>query len=219
VLTTKENCMTSGKRLALALGIGIVTLLGSLPAAQAQYAAPPPQYAPPPPYYPPPPPPRGVYRGGLLIGFGIGAGDIQASNCGDVCGGAGAGEFHIGAMLNPRLALMGDFWINIHPWTIGGVSGQTIHDINTFALQYWATDQLWVKGGAGFGRMQLQTNDAYSGYTFGDETGFALMGAGGFEVVQSVNFALDLQLRVGHGFYSGGGDVNSFSFLVGFNWY
>ena len=202
--------MTSGKRLALALGIGIVTLLASL-SAEAQYG-------PPPPYYPPPPPAQvGVYRGGLTLGFGVGVGGISASNCDEICGAAGAGEFHIGAMLNPRMALMGDFWVNVHPWTIGGESGQTIHNISTLAVQYWATPQLWLKGGAGFGRMQIQSD--FDGYTFGDETGFAVMGAGGFEIMQAPTFALDLQLRFGHGFYSGGGDVNAFAFMVGFNWY
>jgi hypothetical protein len=227
-VTTKEKtCMTSGKRLALALGIGMVTLLASL-SAQAQYA-PPPQYgsppppygAPPPPYYPPPPPPQyGVYRAGLTLGFGLGAGAVLASNCGDICGAAGAGEFHIGVMLNPRMAVMGDFWLNIHPWSIDGVSGQTLHSISTAAIQYWATPQLWIKGGAGLGRMQIRSDDYYGySYAIGDETGFAVMAAGGFEIMQAPNFALDLQLRFGHGFYSGGGDVNNFAFMVGFNWY
>ena len=53
--------MTSGKRLAVAIGIAMLTAFGSLSAAQAQYA--------PRPYYaPPPPPPRGVYRSGLVFG-------------------------------------------------------------------------------------------------------------------------------------------------------
>ena len=31
--------------------------------------------------------------------------------------------------------------------------------------------------------------------------------------------ALDLQVRFGHGFYTQGGDVNNFGFMVGVNWY
>ena len=45
--------MTSGKRLAFALGIGLITTFASLSAAEAQYG-----------YPPPPPGPRGVYNGG-----------------------------------------------------------------------------------------------------------------------------------------------------------
>ena len=42
---------------------------------------------------------------------------IRPPNCVSVCGGAGMGELHIGGMLNPRLALMGDFWLAARNWT------------------------------------------------------------------------------------------------------
>ena len=67
--------MTSGKPLALAFGIGLLTLFGSLSAAHAQYGAPRP-------YYGAPPPVRGVYRSGLVLGGSLGAGAISSSNCG-----------------------------------------------------------------------------------------------------------------------------------------
>jgi hypothetical protein len=198
--------MTSAKSLALAFGITLATLLSTASSAQAQYG------------YPPPPPPRGYYRHGFLLGFGVGGGGLSASNCGTPCGGGFAGEFHIGGMVNPRLAIMGDFWGVFHPWDLGGgYSATTAHTISTFAVQYWVTPIVWLKGGGGFGRMQLI--DDSGGATLGDETGFAITAAGGVEIVQSANFALDLQLRFGHGFYSGGGDVDNYAFMVGFNWY
>ena len=197
--------MKSAKPLALAFGLFLATLLAGASSAHAQYGY-------------PPPPPRGFYRGGLLLGFGLGGGSISADACGDVCGGGFSGEFHIGGMVNPRLALMGDFWGVFHPWDLGGgYSATTAHSISSFALQYWVTPIVWLKGGIGIGRMQLI--DESGGGTFGDETGLALMGGAGVEVVQIANFALDLQVRLGHGFYSGGGDVNTFAFMVGLNWY
>src|SRR4051794_25934996 len=93
----------------LILGLATIAILGSATVAHAQYQAPPPgYYAPPPRYaYPPPPSPRyGMYRSGLVFGVGLGFGGIAAQDCGDICGPAGAFEFHIGGMLNPRLALM-----------------------------------------------------------------------------------------------------------------
>src|SRR4029077_7766005 len=136
----------------------------------------------------------------------------QASDCVTVCGGAFMGELHVGGMINPRLAIMGDFWLAARGWTDPTFGdGSTIHNIDTAALQYWATDMLWLKGGLGFGRMQL--SDVFGG-RMGDETGFAMMGAVGLEIVQSFNFTLDLQARAGHGFYSQGGDVNNFAFMV-----
>jgi hypothetical protein len=194
--------MTTGKRLVVGIGFALLTALGAAPA-QAQYG------------YPPPPPPRGVYRDGLTFGGSIGAGSISAENCGVYCGGSGMIEGHIGGMLNPRLALMGDFWSAGHPWDNGYGTGTTLHTIYTVAVQYWATDIIWLKGGVGGGNMHL----GYDNAPGSDENGMALMVAGGVELVQSYNFALDLHLRLGHGFYSQGGDVNTVGLMIGVNWY
>jgi hypothetical protein len=196
--------MTSGKRLALALGIGLLTTFASLSAAHAQYGAPRP-------YYGAPPPPRGVYRSGLTFGGSLGVGIISSDGCGDLCGGSGMIEGHIGGMLNPRLALMGDFWGAAHRWNDIYGSGTTYQGIYAIALQYWVTDILWLKGGAGFAQLEV------SGLP--DESGPAILGAIGVEVVQAYNFTLDLQLRLGHGFYDTGPDVNNVGFMVGVNWY
>jgi hypothetical protein len=198
--------MKSAKPLALAFGITLAMLLADIPSAHAQYG------------YPPPPPPRGYYRSGLLLGFGLGGGAISAELCGAACGGGFSGEFHIGGMMNPRLAVMGDVWGIFHPWDEAGFSATTAHTIWTFALQYWVNPIVWLKGGAGIGHMQL-IDESSGGVTFGEETGFAMQGAVGVEVAHAANFALDLQLRLGRGFYSGGGDVNNLAFMVGFNWY
>jgi hypothetical protein len=198
--------MTSGKRLALAIAIGTLTAFGSLSAAQAQYA--------PRPYYAPPAP-HGVYRSGLTFGGSLGLGAISSDGCGPYCGGAFFFEGHIGGMLNPRLALMGDFWGAAHHWDDGYGTGTTYQGLYTLAVQYWATDFFWVKGGAGF----AQLNFGYDGVNNPDENGPGIMAAAGFEVVQAYNFALDLQLRLGHGFYDTGPDVNEVAFMVGVNWY
>ena len=197
--------MTSGKPLALAFGIGLLTLFGSLSAAHAQ------------PYYGAPPPVRGIYRSGIVFGGSLGGGVISADLCGAYCGGAGMLQGHLGGMINPRLALMGDLWGSFHAWDDGIYTGTTYHGIYTFAAQYWVADIVWIKGGIGLGHMQLQYDgDAAA---FGDESGFAAMGAAGVEVVQSYNFTVDIQARLGHGFYTQGGDVNNFGILVGVNWY
>ncbi len=212
--------MIHRKSLTLALGLGIVlaTVLGTAPAAQAQYA---PGY-----YPPPPPPPRGVYRGGLVWGFALGVGGQSMPDCGQVCGAVGMGEFHIGGMIAPRLAVMGDFWQTFRYFSDSNLgNGEAYNGIYTVAAQYWVNDIIWIKGGVGLGHLQISASDYY-GYSIpvDDETGFALMLAAGLEIVQSYNFALDLQIRYGNAVYSppangGGGDTNQFGFMVGFNWY
>ena len=196
--------MKSAKPLALAFGITLATLLANAPRVQAQYG------------YPPPPPPRGMYRGGLTFGGSVGAGSISSQNCGPYCGGAGMIEGHIGGMLNPRLALMGDFWGGFHPWDDGLGTGTTYHGLYTLAAQYWATPILWFKGGLGFSQLQY----GYDGsYNEANESGTGLLLAAGVEVLQSYNFALDLQFRYGRGFYTEGPDVNNVAFMIGLNWY
>jgi hypothetical protein len=218
--------MSHRKTLSLALGLGLVlaTVLGTTGAAQAQYA---------PGYYPPPPPPmqpRGVYRGGIVWGFSLGAGGLALPDCGQVCGAVGMGEFHIGGMIAPRLAIVGDFWEAFRYFSDSNIgSGEIYSGIYTAAAQYWVSDILWIKGGLGVGHNVIDVGGGYY-YTGGyrvridDETAFALMVAAGLEIVQSYNFAIDLQVRYGNAVYTpvssgGDGDASQFGFMVGFNWY
>jgi hypothetical protein len=155
-----------------------------------------------------------MYRSGLVGGVGLGFGGIEATNCGPVCGVAGSFELHLGGMLTPRLAIMGDFWFNLHP--IPDYDATTRHSLYMAALQFWPTDKLWLKGGLGPSTMTVSDN--YSGYG-NAETGFGIMGAGGLELLQAGNFALDAQIRLGRGFYSIGGDVFVWALMIGANWY
>lgn len=217
--------MSHRRTVTFALGVGIVlaAVLGAAPAAEAQYARP--YYYPPPP--PPPPPPRGVYRSGLVWGFSLGMGGLSMPDCGTVCGAVGMGEFHIGGMVSPRLAIMGDFWEagRYYSGDASLGSGEIYNGIYTLAGQYWVNDIIWVKGGIGFGRVVISSDYAdYYNNTVDDESGFAFMLAAGIEIVQSYNFALDLQLRYGNVAYAsrssgGDGDANQFGVMVGFNWY
>jgi hypothetical protein len=213
--------MSHRKNLIVGLGVVLLTVLGSVSIAEAQ-GYPPPYYPPP----PPPPPPHGMYRGGLVYGFSAGVGAVHSSNCGDACGVAGLLEGHLGGMINPRTALMLEIWGADHPWSSGGSSFETINSFFTGAAQYWVNDILWIKGGLGVAELRETFSDYYSyGYytsAVSDITGFALFGAAGVEVLQSYNFALDIQLRIGNGFYSDHGtsfSVQNYALMVGFNWY
>jgi hypothetical protein len=211
--------MIRDSRLSLGIGIATLLVLGSASLAHAQYQAPPPGYYAPPPGYgnPPPPPPygRGMYRDGLIVGLGLGIGGLSATDCGDTCGAAGALEFHIGGMLNPRMALVGDFWFNGR--SIPNSDASAVHSLYTLAIQYWPADIFWLKGGLGGANMHV--GSSVDGFTYGDENGLGLLAAGGIEFLQMGNFALDGQLRFGHGFYSQGGDVNVWALMIGANWY
>jgi hypothetical protein len=213
--------MSHRNNLIVGLAVVLLTVLGSVSVAEAQ-GYPPPYYPPPP---PPPPPPRGVYRAGLVFGFAGGVGGIASSNCGDACGVAGVGEAHLGGMISPRAALMFEIWGADHPWSSGGSSFETINTFFTGAAQYWVNDIIWIKGGLGLAELREDFSVPYASYyrsTASDTTGFALFGAAGIEVLQSYNFALDIQLRIGNGFYSSNGSsfsAQNYALMVGFNWY
>jgi hypothetical protein len=213
--------MSHRKNLIVGLGVVLLTVLGSVSIAEAQ-GYPPPYYPP-----PPPPPPRGVYRSGLVFGLsgGVGAVHLDVNGCGDACGVAGSLEGHIGGMISPRAAVLFEIWGADHPWSSGGSSFETINTFFTGALQYWVSDIVWIKGGLGVAELRETVDDYYNGAystAVNDITGFALFGAVGVEVLQSYNFALDLQFRIGNGFYSQDGDsfsAQNYAFMVGFNWY
>jgi hypothetical protein len=150
---------------------------------------------------------------------------LDVDGCGDACGAAGVAEGHIGGMISPRAAVMLEIWGADHPWSAGGNSFETINTFFTGALQYWVNDIVWIKGGLGVGELRETVNDNYNGYytdTANDVTGFALFGAAGVEVLQTYNFALDIQARIGSGFYSQDNvsfSAQNYALMVGFNWY
>jgi len=197
----------------------VTTLLLALgaPAALAQPGGappppPPPGYGPPPPYGPPPAPPPGIQRQGFIVGFSIGGGAMMV-NCDGCDSQSGvAFDLHLGGMINPTLAIV---------WDGSGVAHTEsnftlVNAINTVALQYWATPQLWVKGGVGIGRLSVSDEN---GQTIAQsDTAGAAMGAVGFEVMQGQSFALDLSLRVVPVFYDGDTVTNT-ALNIGFNWY
>ncbi len=150
------------------------------------------------PYGPPPDP----TRRGLTLGFGVGLGamdsDSNLTECID-CNYdplALAFDFHIGAMLSPNMALVGEvFW---HAQNIDSDGFNWLSQTMLVgALQFWLTPQLWIKGGLGVTSLNTHFDD---GYEFDDDTidtGFAVLGAVGFELLHSPWFAIDLQVQAG----------------------
>ena len=192
------------------LGITAAVLIGSSSQASAQYYGRPRYYAQPA-YYPP-----STYRNGLVLGAAIGVGGLTADQCGDLCGSGLSLEGHIGGMVNPRMAIVFDAWTVIHP--TNSFNGSTTDTIYSGALQFWAAPMVWFKGGIGLGNTTVSNNDLN---TIQGATALALMGAVGVEILQNGPFALDLQGRVGHTFFSDsdGGPITNYAFMVGFNWY
>jgi hypothetical protein len=190
------------------------------PAADAQpgagyYAEPPPPA--PVPYAAPPPP----VRHGLTLGFDLGIGSMDAESGPLRCDGcesdpaAGTVGFWVGAMINPRFALM------FH----GSITGQALDEfgdetlINSTALlaaKLWLSPRLWLKAGLGFASLTI--SDPVGDEQL-DEGGAGMLGIG-FEAVHSRNFSLDVSLTATSSSYEAIDDtITSGTLNLGFNWY
>jgi hypothetical protein len=217
--------MMRALRLAPAMVAGAL-LCSLVSSAQAQPGGPPP---PPPPsggYYGPPPVENagGFFnRRGLAIGFGFGIGGMSAESGPIECTGcdyepaAGGVDFHIGAMINPRLALLFEVW---GTGQAVDAEGRTVlvQTMLMGAIQYWLTPQLWLKGGLGASQLSYSIDDGYETNSSEIDSGGGVMGAIGYEVMSGRKFAIDLQLRVGRGTYERISEQAG-TFSVGFNWF
>jgi hypothetical protein len=184
--------------LALACTLGAAAAAGAQPAAQAP-----------------------APRDGMLIGFGIGAGEIscEGDGCNDFTE-AGGVEFHIGGMLTPRLALMFDLWVMGHTHDNLTIT----HTIATGAVRYWVVPRLWLQGGLGGASAAYRWDGVFVNLEDRTETVPGVMIGAGYEVAASRTFAIDLQFRAGTGFYGeedGRADLQAHNVWlgVGFTWF
>lgn len=187
--------------------------------------------------YGPPPPaplPGGFHNrmGRLAWGFSLGlgnmsdrGGDIDCLNC-DYSPLAGEGSVHIGGFISPRLAILGEGQVNVQTLANDSFTGDTTtlsQAALVLAVQYWATPQLWLKGGLGVA--SLQVDRSYYGDGFVDESsvpengGAVLLGVG-YELLSARAFSVDLQGRILVGSYEGlDNQITASSIGVGINWF
>lgn len=202
----------------------VTAAVGTAAAQPGGYGPPPPGYGPPPPapYYGPPPV---AERRGLAIGFGFGIGGMEAESGPLRCDGcdfdpiAGGIDFHIGAMINPRMAIL--FELQGTGQTLDDQGFETLTQVMLMgAVQYWATPQLWVKGALGTSHLGISYDDGYQSDSAELDSGLGVMGAVGYELLSSPQFAIDLSLRLSSARYDGLDDsIHSGLVGVGFNWY
>jgi hypothetical protein len=205
--------------------LAALAVLAAPSSAGAQPGGPPP----PPPgygggygggYYGPPP-----ARQGLTLGFGLGLGGMDSDSSLTECFDCNYDplalgfDLHIGGMVNPQLAILGELF-----WQAQSIDADGFNWISQTMLmaaaQLWLTPQFWVKGGLGFASLDSHYDDGFVAEDDSIDTGLAVMGAAGFEVLSSPWFAIDLQLRLASGSYDGVDEqVNTGMLGIGFNWY
>lgn len=159
-------------------------------------------------------------RGGATFGLDLGFGRLGCSDRYDNdCGGGGPIEagglaIHGGAMLTPRLAVLGDLWAMAHTeddWTVS-------QGILSADVRFWPVRRFWIEGGIGVARAAISYDGAVhvEGHS---EIVPALVAALGVEVISTPGFGLDIQLRGGTGLYDDDLRVYNLSLGVGASWY
>jgi hypothetical protein len=203
----------------LGLFIGVLAAIGTSPLLEGPANAQPAQS-----YEDPIAPlqPAANLRRGLTLGIGAGVGGMESSDgpieCAD-CADSVAGSFdaHIGFMVNPRLALMFEVWGAGQ--ALDSQSDVTIVQVLAMgAAQYWVTPRIWIKGGLGTAHLSERYGDSEVANEI--DTGAAVMGAVGAELISRPRFSMDLQLRGGSGTYEGIEDtITQASLQLGLSWY
>lgn len=186
------------------------------------YPAPQP-YAQPYGYQPPmqlPPQPQARVRSGFNFGlnFGIGnmessAGEFVCNNCNETPPTVAFG-FHVGTMVNPRFAILGEIWGQARSLDDNGdvTLNQTLFMIGA---QYWLAERFWAKvaiGGAALSVTEYGENESI-------DEGNAGMLALGYELTSSPSFAWDLQFKTGAGFYENDETIATTTLSTGITWY
>ncbi len=216
--------MKPAKQLIVAsLVVGIVGLIGFASNASAQPGHQPRSYEPP--VEPMPAYSAAPYRFGLTLSVDLGLGSMSSDSDEIRCDGcdvepvAVSASFEIGAMLNPRLALL------VHLRATGrslDVDGVNIlwNSMGLIAAKYWLNRQLWVKGGLGFATLGITYDDGFvTEDTQLDEGGAGLL-AIGYEVLHSRRFALDLSLTATSSTFSQVEDtINTGVISLGASWF
>lgn len=162
-------------------------------------------------------------RQGWTFGVGLGLGGLDTDSgvldcfeC-DYDPAAVGFNLHVGGMINPRLAILGEMWMQFQQIDAEGF-GQGYQSMLLAAVQYWVMPQLWIKGGLGFAGLGVSYAD---GYADDLNSGAAVMGAVGYELYSSPEMAVDLQLRLGAGSYNSGVEDRAQTVMLsgGINWY
>lgn len=164
----------------------------------------------------PPGPPPLPERVGFELGFGLYGGEINCEDQnGDFCDGvteAGGFDVHATYMFRPHLGVTFDVWPMFHRednWTF-------THNVVTLGVKWRPAPVISLT--AGFGSAQARLH--YEGIIDVDsesETAPSVFLGAGLDLVRGRNFAIDVQARVGAGFYGEDRDNDGNPDIVGRN--
>lgn len=106
-------------------------------------------------------------------------------------------------------ALQGELWLQYRDYFEPGEGiGQSM---GLLTAQLWLRDKLWVKAGIGGARLNQDG--------FAEARGTALMGAAGYDILDTRRVVFNAHLKSGTGLYRQRGAFSTLSAGLGFTWY
>jgi hypothetical protein len=161
---------------------------------------------------PPPPPPPGAplgpttaatapQRHGLFAGADLGIGAMSSSNGSyTACSGCSSSSsaaigLEAGWMFSPRAAIVVGLSLDAKNGSPSGVSPQVTHGETALLIggAYWTSPKLFLEGDIGKSQLGDTRSDGSSTQY---DSGTALAGAVGYELISGRHFALDARFRV-----------------------
>lgn len=145
---------------------------------------------------------RSKERSGLVLGASIDGGHIgcqtkEGDDCGNGAHPAGGFSVHVGGMITPALAILGEAWGMAHTQD----SFTATQVLATANLRGWIVPHLWLQGGVGVARSKLSFDSSLVSASVTSSTVPAVVAAIGLELVHTPTFGLDVELRGGSGLY------------------
>lgn len=159
-------------------------------------------------------------RLGFFGGFGLHVGNIscEGQNCDSFREAVGL-DLHAGFAFNPQLAIIGDLWGMANTEDNLTISQTFL----TAGVRAWPVRPVWVQAGLGLASARFKYEGVVGVDGRTDNVPALVLGAG-VEVLRGKRFAMDVQLRVGFGFYGDDGSEEdttgrNASLGVGFTWF
>ncbi|HEY0189998.1 MAG TPA: hypothetical protein VGC42_02675 [Kofleriaceae bacterium] len=140
---------------------------------------------------------QGFVLGASLDGGNLGCQTKSGDDCGNGLHAAGGFSVHIGGMVTPELAILGEVWGMSH--SDDDVTASQV--IGTVNVRGWVAPRLWLQGGLGTARSKITADAGPIMAHAMSSTVPAFAAAIGLELVQTRQFGLDVELRGGSGFY------------------
>ena len=154
---------------------------------------------------------KGLVFGGSLDAGVIGCQTKSDNDCGHGAHHAAGFSVHLGAMVSPTVAILGEASVMAH--TEDSLTATQV--LATANVRAWLTPRLWLQGGLGVARSKLSFDKDARSVSAMTATVPAVSGAVGFELVRTRTFGLDLELRGASGLHQDDVRISSVALGVG----